>query len=95
MASSASKLYKESAKTDSKGRIVLGERFKEKQFSVYIRTDGVIQLIPTVTIPEKELWLFKNKKAMNMLKNGLEDAKNGDLVELGSFAKYSDFETDD
>ena len=64
MAKDALTLIKEAVKTDSRGRLVLGDRFKDKQYSVHVNTDGEILLTPVVVIPAKEAWLFKNKSGV-------------------------------
>lgn len=51
---------KEAVKVDSRGRIVLGERFKDKQYSIHLNSDGEIILTPVVVMPAKEAWLLKN-----------------------------------
>ena len=44
-----------------------------------------IILDPQVAIPASELWLFKNKKALEMVEIGMSQK---DSLDLGSFAKY-------
>ena len=42
-------------------------------------------------IPTHEKWLFKNKKAKQLVKDGLEDVKKGRLMKTREdFTKYID-----
>jgi hypothetical protein len=43
-------------------------------------------------LADNEKWLFANKSALNQVKRGLKDAKEGRLKKRGSFAKYADDE---
>ena len=88
-------LIKDLIPTDLRGRLVLGEPFKNKQYKMLISVDGEIRLVPVVTIPAKEAWLFKNTKAVNALKKGLEQSSSGETVSLGSFIKHSTNKIDD
>lgn len=68
-------------KADSKNRITLSRRAgRVKIYKVYSNSLGQIILDPQVTIPAHEQWLFKNKKAADLVKAGLEDAKKGRIV---------------
>jgi hypothetical protein len=79
-------------RADAKGRISLG-KFLESfplDYDVQVDEEGKITLTPLATIPEKELWLYKNPKALKSLREGIEQAGNGEVVSRGSFAKYVD-----
>ena len=41
-------------------------------------------------IPAREAWLYKNKKALESVRQGLRDAKAGKVHDLGDFTKYID-----
>ena len=71
-------------KLDSKKRITLGKFVKSDvtSYDVELKENGVIVLYPTVEIPAEEVWLFKNKTAMDSVKRGLENSKNNEVVEL-------------
>lgn len=69
---------------DSRNRIpltkVLGN-CEAKTFDMYWEDDKLI-LIPLVEIPEREAWIYKNKKALGSLERGLEDAAKGRVRKL-------------
>jgi hypothetical protein len=78
---------------DAKGRISLGHLATGvSSYAVHQKKNGTILLEPFVEIPAKEKWLFDNKTALKQVKAGLEQAKSGELVKRGSFAKYTDNE---
>jgi hypothetical protein len=55
-----------------------------------IRPDskGRRALEPYQEISAREAWLFKNKKALQNVKQGLHDAKAGKVYDLGDFKRY-------
>mgnify|MGYP000285193750 CR=1 FL=1 len=71
-------------KLDSKKRITLGKLAPEgvSSYDAEIKENGVIILHPKVEIPAEELWLFKNKPALESVKKGLEESSAGEASEL-------------
>ncbi len=71
-------------KLDTKRRITLG-KIAPKEVSSYdveMQENGVIVLYPKVEIPAEELWLFKNKAALNSVKKGIEQSATGETSKL-------------
>ncbi len=70
------------ARMDSKHRVALGKSVSSQvtSFKIYRNAHGQVILDPMVSIPAHETWLFKNKRASQMVHQGLEDAKQGRLV---------------
>lgn len=64
------------------------ERDNYHLFRIY-REGGRIILEPVVCVPEKNHWVYKNKKAFNSILKGIKDIEEGRLHDLGSFAKYT------
>ncbi len=74
---------------DAKGRITLGKLADGvSSYRALRQPDGKIVLEPFVEIPADERWLWENKEALESVKKGIEDARAGRLVSLGSFKKY-------
>ncbi|MET0155565.1 MAG: hypothetical protein ABW189_05620 [Rickettsiales bacterium] len=71
-------------KPDAQGRITLGAQLTRNvnSFSLNVDDDGTICLTPCVTVPKHELWLYKNKDALNSVRSGVEDVKRGDMSVL-------------
>ncbi len=78
---------------DSKGRVTLGAIAKGiSSFSIRQERNGTIVLQPFVEIPAREKWLFGNTSASQKVQTGLDQAKNRELVDKGSFSKFADNE---
>ncbi len=81
-------------RADAKNRITLGKRkgsVRVNFYKVYCNSIGQIILDPQVTIPAHEEWLFKNRQATKLVKDGLRDAKQGRVVKAREdFSKYID-----
>jgi hypothetical protein len=65
---------------DSKGRITLGKGFANRVIQIEELENGVI-LRPCRVIPEDESWLYDNKNALASVRNGLKQARAGELVD--------------
>ncbi len=80
---------------DDKQRICLtrvlskDERENFNSFRIY-RQEGKIVLEPVAQVPEKDHWIYKDRKALASLMKGIKDAEEGRLHDLGSFAKYAE-----
>lgn len=80
---------------DDKQRICLTrvlskeERENFNSFRIY-RDKGKIVLEPVVLVPEKDHWIYKDRKALISLMKGIKDAEEGRLHDLGSFAQYAE-----
>ncbi len=44
--------------------------------------DGSLLLRPAVTVPVETAWFFKNQRAQNLVKTGLEEAAQGKLKKV-------------
>jgi hypothetical protein len=89
-------VVKGEVRPDERGRITVGQEITgDQQYRVLINTIGQILLDPVVTVPARELWLFRNQQAFLSLARGVDQAKAGDLHYLGSFAKYAEEPDDD
>jgi hypothetical protein len=68
-------------KPDTKKRVVLPKELvgEDVIFHIYANARGQILLDPQVTVPASEAWLFKNPEALALIRQGLDDASNGNL----------------
>ena len=81
---------KGSIKADSKGRVILGAEFSGKNYRVSKCATGEILLTPVATIPERDMWLYKNPHALAMFHQGLADAAAGKVSAGEDFSRYAD-----
>lgn len=79
-------------KPDPRRRVVLPKTLVSEglMYKIYSNSMGQIMLDPQVTIPASELWLFRNKKALEMIEVGMSQKES---IDLGSFAQYIEDET--
>lgn len=80
---------------DARGRITLGAQLKTKQFRVFKNALGQILLDPLVSIPEREHWLWENQEALKSVKQGLQEASDGEIHEMESFANFAELDDED
>ena len=79
------------ARVDSKHRITLKRAIGRAITSYRVYRNGVGQIVldPMVAVPAHEAWLFRNKKAAQMVCEGLEDARHKRLVKAKEdYTKY-------
>jgi hypothetical protein len=84
------------AEVDSRGRVSLGRAGAEpgKRYRVERNIDGVLLLIPVVSIPEREMIVWRTPELAAEIRNGLEAAERGETEDLGSFEQYLDDDQD-
>jgi hypothetical protein len=76
---------------DARKRISLAKLLPDYEvcsFRAYTEGDRII-LEPMAEIPAHELWLYKNKQALEDVQEGLRQSKEGKVCKRGSFAKYA------
>jgi hypothetical protein len=66
---------------DSKGRVTLGSRFAGQTVVIDDSNPNCIMIRPVVMIPADEAWLYKNQAALGLVRQGLDDARNGNFAE--------------
>ncbi len=69
------------------------ERGNFNSFHMY-RAEGKIILEPVAEVPEKDHWIYKDRKALASLMKGIKEAEEGRMHDLGSFAKYAEDDKD-
>jgi len=82
---------------DSRGRVSLGRAGAEpgRRYRVEQRVDGVLLLIPVVSIPEREMVVWRNPELAAEIRGSLAEAERGETVDLGSFQRYDDSDDED
>ena len=79
---------------DSLKEILGGELDAAIRFGIYVNDAGQVLLTPEVPVPMHELWLYRNPEALKKVVKGLEEAREGKFIDLGSFEKYADDDID-
>lgn len=78
---------------DSRKRVALGKALDDlgdASFNVYKDDEGRIILEPHISIPASEAWLFRNKKALDSVRRGLDEVSRGKTTRAASFARFVD-----
>ena len=80
------------ARVDSRGRVSLGEAGARpgRRYRIERNVDGVLILIPVVSIPEREMIVWQNPDLAAEIREGLAAAERGETVDRGSFQQYLD-----
>lgn len=78
------------AEVDSRGRVSLGRAGAEpgRRYRVERNLDGVLLLIPVVSIPEREMIVWRRPELAAEIRKSLDEADNGATTDLGSFSQY-------
>lgn len=66
---------------DSKGRVSLGRRFANKPVIIEDLSDTEVKVSLARVIPEREMWLYQNPEAREMVFSALERLKRGEFAE--------------
>ena len=62
---------------DSKGRLALGNRYAGRMVLIDDSEPDRLIIIPAVAIPDREAWLYRNDEAINLVREGLAQAREG------------------
>jgi hypothetical protein len=77
-------LVEAAASVDSAGCVRLGNRAAAGEYRILINAAGQILLDPIAHLPEEEQWLWRNPAALTSVKLGIEQAKAGQVKDLGN-----------
>jgi hypothetical protein len=82
------------SEADVRGRVALGRAGAKPGRRYQVRTDpdGVIVLVPVVSIPEREMLVWENPNLAEQVRTAVADAEEGRSVDLGDFTQYADDE---
>ena len=67
-------------KLDSKGRVSLGTEYANATVIIEEVLPGEFIIKAADIIPKSESWLYRNKKALSLVRQGLAEAKEGKLT---------------
>jgi hypothetical protein len=82
---------------DARGRVSLGKAGAEpgRRYRVERNIDGVLLLTPVVSIPEREMIVWRNTAIAESILRGLDEAGAGLTVERPGFTELTDDEDPD
>jgi hypothetical protein len=80
------------SEADARGRVALGRAGARpgRRYQVRTDADGVIVLVPVVSIPEREMLVWENPQLAEQVRDAVADAEAGRAVDLGDFTKYAE-----
>lgn len=79
------------SEADARGRVALGRAGARpgRRYQVRSDDDGVIVLVPVVSIPEREMLVWEDPKLAEQVRTAVADAEAGRTVDLGDFTQYA------
>lgn len=82
---------------DARGRVSLGKAGAEpgRRYRVERNIDGVLLLIPVVSIPEREMIVWRHPEIAESILRGLAEAEAGQTVERPGFTDVDEDEDED
>lgn len=85
------------AEVDARGRVSLGKAGAEpgRRYRVERNIDGVLLLIPVVSIPEREMIVWRHPEIAKSILRGLDEAEAGQTVERPGFTDAADEDDED
>jgi hypothetical protein len=80
------------AEVDARGRVSLGKAGAEpgRRYRVERNIDGVLLLIPVVSIPEREMVVWRHPELASSIREGIAEAEAGQTIDRGSFEQFAD-----
>jgi hypothetical protein len=66
---------------DNKGRLALGSKFAGQLVLIDDADPDKIVITMAKAVPKREAWLYANKKAIELVRQGLAEASTGDFSE--------------
>ncbi|MPZ27276.1 MAG: hypothetical protein GEV12_12920 [Micromonosporaceae bacterium] len=79
------------SEADARGRVALGRAGARpgRRYQVRSDDDGVIVLVPVVSIPEREMLVWEDPQLAAQVRGAVADAEAGQAVDLGDFTQYA------
>jgi hypothetical protein len=79
---------------DAKGRVTLGSQFAGQIVEIDDSDPRCILIKPVVMIPAEEAWLYRNKTATGLVRDGLAEARLGEFAEAPDVARDLQWQDD-
>lgn len=81
---------------DARGRVSLGRAGAKpgRRYRIESNIDGVLILTPVVSIPEREMVVWRNPDLAAEIREGIKEAQAGKTVNLGDFSQYLEDDED-
>lgn len=75
---------------DARGRVSLGRAGAKpgRRYRIESNVDGVLVLTPVVSIPEREMAVWRDPELAASIRKAYEEAEQGKTVDLGDFSQY-------
>lgn len=82
---------------DSRGRVSLGRAGAKpgRRYRIQSNVDGVLVLTPVVSIPEREMVVWRNPDLAAEIREGIKEAQAGKTTSLGSFSQFLEDDDED
>lgn len=76
---------------DSRGRVSLGRAGAKpgRRYRIESNVDGVLVLTPVVSIPEREMVVWRNPDLAEQIRRGIKAAHAGETIDLGDFSGFA------
>lgn len=68
-------------RVDGKGRLALGKEFAGRLVIIKELHAGTVQITRAEAVPEDEAWLHRNPAALRAVREGIEQARVGELTD--------------
>lgn len=78
------------AEVDTRGRVSLGRAGAKpgRRYRIESNVDGVLVLTPVVSIPEREMAVWRDPELAASIRRGYEQAERGETIDRGDFSQY-------
>lgn len=75
---------------DARGRVSLGRAGAKpgRRYRVESNVDGVLVLTPVVSIPEREMAVWRDPELAASIRRAYEQAEQGKTIDRGDFSQY-------
>jgi hypothetical protein len=82
---------------DARGRVSLGRAGAKpgRRYRVESNVDGVLVLTPVVSIPEREMAVWRDPELAASIRHAYQQAEQGKTIDRGDFSQYLEEDDED